>query len=250
MQRRDVKGAEQAILGFRCRLRRHLGVVAGRKMIMATRIILADNHAIIREGLCALIEKHDGMEVVGKAANGREAVTLAKELSPDVILMEASMPQLNGMDATLQILAENPAIRIIALSVHSNRQFVSEMLKAGASGYLLKTCDFKELSQAISTALAGGTYLSEAVAGIVVEDYVRQLNSKSGEPAMELSNREREVLQLLVEGKPPKQIATILHVSVKTVQSHRQHIMVKLDLYSLSELTKYAIQIGLTSVNL
>ncbi len=216
---------------------------------MATRILLADDHQIVVDGLRTLIACQDNMEVVAEANNGRTAVDLAGKVRPDVAVLDINMPDLNGIEATRQIVCSHPQVKVIALSMHSDRRMVGEMLKAGASGYLLKDCAFEELSRAIKLVMSQQTYLSPAIADVVVEDYVRQL-AQSGRTAFcTLTNREREVLQLLAEGKTTKEIAAILHVSVKTVETHRQQIMERLEIHSIAELTKYAIREGLTSLD-
>ncbi len=215
---------------------------------MGIKILLAEDHQIMREGLRAMFEKQPGMEVVGEAADGRVAVQLAKKLSPDVVIMDIGMAELNGIEATRYIVAESKDIKVIALSMHSNRQIVAETLRAGASGYLVKGCAFAELCSAIRSVVANQIYLSPGITDVVVEDYVRHLSA--AEPAIYaiLSPRERETLQLLAEGKPTKQIASLLHVSVKTIETYRRQIMNRLDIHSLPELTKYAIREGLTSL--
>ncbi|MBN1845741.1 MAG: response regulator transcription factor [Sedimentisphaerales bacterium] len=216
---------------------------------MNLRILLADDHAIIRDGLRALISKQEGMEVVADTDNGRRAVELVRQLNPNFIVMDVSMPDLNGVEATRQILSYDPRIKVIALSMHSDRRFVMEMLKAGASGYLLKDCAFEELIQAIKTVSEKHIYLSPGITDIVVEDVVNLSQHPGGTVFEILTAREREVLQLLTEGKTTKQIAAECHVSVKTVETHRQHIMEKLGIHSVAELTKYAIREGLTSLD-
>lgn len=215
---------------------------------MSIPILLADDHKIIRDGLKSLLSTEEGMEVVGEAENGRVAVKLARKLKPRIVIMDITMPELNGMDAARQILNECPEAKIISLSMHSDRRFVVEMFKAGVSGYLLKDCAFEELSRAIRAVLAGQKYVSPAVAGMVIEDYVERMSGEQISPN-ELTNREREVLQLIAEGMTTKQIASNLNVSSKTVETHRRKIMKKLNIHSIAELTKVAIQEGLTSVN-
>ena len=215
---------------------------------MVTKILIADDHQIVRQGLRFLLEKEPDMKVVAEAEDGRTTVRLTRELTPGIIIMDVAMPDLNGIEATRQIIAEFPNTKVIALSMYADRRFVVNMLKAGASGYLLKDCAFEELSRAIRVVLAHKTYLSPGVTDILVKD------CKLGAPPSEVSAfgvltpREREVLQLMSEGKSTNKIADFLHVSVKTVESHRQQLMQKLNLRSVAELTKYAIREGLTSL--
>ena len=213
---------------------------------MPTTILVADDHAIIRQGLCSLLEKQPDIKVVGEAEDGQKAIELIRKLKPDIAIMDISMPNLNGICATSRIVAEAVGTKVIALSIHSSRRFVTEMLKAGASGYILKECLFDELVNAIRDVLSGKIYLSSRITGVVVDDYVKRLSkpSLSDEPA--LTEREREVLQLLAEGKGTKQVALQLHVSAKTIESNRRNIMDKLGIHSVAELTKYAIREGLT----
>lgn len=215
---------------------------------MGIRIILADDFEIIREGLRALIEKQPGMTVIAEAEDGRSAVQLATKLSPDIIVMDISMPDLNGIEATRQILEKNAESKVIALSVHCDRRFVLEMLNAGASGYLLKDCAFKELIHAIHTVAANNTYLSPKITDIVLKDYVHRIPKSEFSTLSLLTPREREVLQLLAEGRRTKEIAQLLQVSVKTVETYRQQIMAKIDIHSIAELTKFAVREGLTSL--
>jgi DNA-binding NarL/FixJ family response regulator len=212
------------------------------------RILLADDHKIVRDGLRNLLEKDPEIVVVGEAEDGREALQLARKLAPDVVVMDIAMPDLNGIEATRQILAEMPKVKIVALSMHSDKRYVSEMLKAGAAGYLLKDCAFEELSTAIRTIARGKIYLSPGIAGVVLEDYIRTGSAAAGTAFSLLSDREREVLQLMAEGRTTKEVAAQLHVSVKTIETHRTHIMAKLDIHSIAALTKYAIREGLTSL--
>lgn len=216
---------------------------------MSIRILVADDHKIMREGLRALLEKQTDMQVVAEAENGMSAVRMARELSPDVVIMDIAMPDLNGIGATKKIRSESPEVKVIALSMHSDRRFIAEMFRSGASGYLLKDYSFEELVTAIRVVVANRIYISPSIAGIVIEDYVRQLQKdENSEVTGILTDREIEVLQLIAEGHSTKEIAACLHVSGKTVETHRRQIMEKLKVYSVAELTKYAIQQGLTSV--
>jgi len=210
------------------------------------RIVLADDHKIVRDGLCALLATRRDTEVVAEAEDGRDAVDLACELAPDGIIMDVAMPRLNGIEATRKIKAESPQTKIIGLSMHHDARFIGRMLEAGASGYLLKDCAFEELDEAIRTVLVGRTYLSSGITDVVVNDYVRRLTETDEAPAAALTPKEREVLQLLVEGASTKEAAAQLHVSVKTIETHRQHMMNKLELHSMAELTKYAVREGIT----
>jgi len=217
---------------------------------MSIRILLADDHKMFREGLRALIEKQPGMEIIDEVENGRKAVQLVRDLLPDVIIMDIAMPNLNGIEATRQIVAKIPSVKVIALSMHSDKRFVVEMLKAGASGYLLKDCAFEELAHAICAVRSNRTYLSPKIADMMIKDYVRLFPKNKLWVFSVLTSRQREVLQLLSEGKTTSQIALDLQVSVKTVETYRQQIMDKLDIHSIAELTKYAIREGLTSVEI
>ena len=215
---------------------------------MSIRIILADDHKIVREGLRALIEKNPGFEVVAEAEDGRTTVKLTKELSPDIVIMDIAMPDMNGIEATRRIIEQVPNVKVIALSMHSDIRFVVEMLKAGASGYLLKDCASEELTNAIRAVTRNRTYLSPELADTVIKDYSRLISKEDLSSFSLLTNREREALQLLSEGKTTREIATLLKISVKTVETYRQKIMDKLDIHSIAELTKYAIREGLTSL--
>jgi DNA-binding NarL/FixJ family response regulator len=202
----------------------------------------------MREGLRTLIEKQSDMKVVAEAENGRTAVQLAQKLVPEVVVMDIGMPDLNGIEATRQILANNPEVKVIALSMHSAKRFVVEMLKAGSSGYLLKDCAFEELALAIRTVIANKVYVSPGITDMMIKDYVYNLSKTEFSVTSILTSREREVLQLLAEGKTTKQIALSLNVSVKTIETYRQQLMHKLNLHSVAELTKYAIREGITSL--
>ena len=216
---------------------------------MSIRILLVDDHKIVRDGLRSLIEKDQDTEVVGEAADGRAAVQQVRDLSPDVVIMDIAMPDLNGIEATRQILAERPEIKIVALSMHSDSRFIAEMLRSGALGYLLKNCAFEELTKAIHSVVDDQTYLSSGIAEVVTKEYVRRLTETEMTAPTILSDREREVLQLLAEGKSTKEVASCLHVSIKTIETHRRQIMRKLNINSLAELIKYAVREGLTSLD-
>jgi DNA-binding NarL/FixJ family response regulator len=215
-------------------------------------ILLADDHQILRSGLRSLLDEQSDMKVIAEAENGRAAVQLVRELTPTVVVMDITMPDLNGVEATRQILKEVPGAKVIALSEHSDRRFVSAAMKAGAVGYLPKAAPFEELAAAVRVVASGGVYLSPRVAGVIVDDYVRggsaTENLQDASAFSVLTDREREVLQLMAEGLATKQVAAHLHVSIKTVETHRAKTMSKLNLHSVAELTKYAIREGLTSV--
>ena len=216
---------------------------------MAIRVLIADDHKIMLAGLRSLLEKQSDIEVVGEAENGRKAVQMAQEKKPDVVVMDVSMPDLNGIEATTQIKESVPESRVIALSMHSDKRFVMGMLRAGAAGYLLKDCASQELANAIAQVAGGKKYLSPEITGVVINDFLQGGSPEEDETvASVLSAREREVLQLIAEGWSTKQIASHLYVSIKTIETHRRQIMKKLDLHSIADLTKYAIREGLTSV--
>jgi two-component system, NarL family, response regulator NreC len=215
---------------------------------VAITIILVDDHKILRQGLRTLLVREPDMEVVAEADDGREAVSLARELSPQVMIMDVGMPDLNGIEATRQVLQESPDTKVIALSMHSDRRFVTNMLKAGASGYLLKESAFEELATAIRMVMARKTYLSQEISHVLVKDYGQGWAGKEALVFSVLTAREREVLQLMAEAKTNRQIAEALHVSPKTVDTHRQQIMNKLNIHNILELTKYAIREGLSSL--
>jgi len=217
---------------------------------MKIKVLLVDDHAIIREGLRSLLEKQPEMEVIADTEDGRKAVEFVREQLPDVVVMDITMRGLNGIEATRQITRDFPAVKVIALSIHSKKRYVTDMLSAGASGYILKECLFDELVQAIRAVVAGGRYLSPKITDVVVDDYVKRLSAVSNSPLETLTSRQREVLQLVAEGKSTKQIALVLHVSTKTIEANRRQIMDKLDIHSIAELTKYAVREGLTTLEM
>jgi DNA-binding NarL/FixJ family response regulator len=214
---------------------------------MAIKIILADDHRLMREGLRVLLETQPGIEIVAEAENGRETLQLVRKYKPDVVLMDIAMPDLNGIDATRQIVSEFPKIKIIALSMHTNKKFIVEMLTAGASGYLIKDSALEELSKAINTVINNRIYLSPIITSVVVEDYRVSKSPADIVSPVSLTPREREVLQLIAEGKTTKEIAACLNLSVKTIETHRMQMMNKLNMHSVAELTKYAIREGITT---
>jgi DNA-binding NarL/FixJ family response regulator len=213
------------------------------------KILLADDHKLMREGLRILLEKLGGITVVGEAGNGISAVRMARELKPDLVLMDIAMPDLNGIEATRRIMIESPGVKVIALSMHADKRFVRHMFAAGAAGYVLKGSAFEEVAAAIKKVAAGRIYISPKIADQVLAEYVKQLTKPSAGAESPLSGREREVLQMLAEGKSSRKIAERLHVSVTTVDTHRKHIMDKLGFRTIAELTKYAVREGLTSLD-
>ena len=217
---------------------------------MSVRLVLADDHAMMREGLKSLIAKESDFDVVGEADNGKAIVELARKAGAHIVVMDVAMPDLNGIEATRKLVKTNPNIKVVALSGHANGEFVREMLKAGASAYVLKSRAYEELVRAIREVMKGKKYLSPDVAQGVVDAYVEISSSMSANPAfVVLTDREREALQLISEGKSTKEVADVLSVSVKTIETHRHNIMEKLNLHSVAELTKYAIREGLTAVD-
>lgn len=213
---------------------------------MATRILMVDDHEIMREGMCALLRKHSEYEVVGQAADGRKALEMLSELHPDIVIMDIGMPNLNGIEATRQILSQNSQIKIMALSTHSEGTIVARMIKAGASGYMLKESAFEELIDGIELMMTGKVFLCSKISKVVFSDYINIITNPKWNESDGLSGREREVLQLVAEGHTTKEIANMLHLSPKTVDSHREHIMEKLGIRNIAGLTKYAIREGIT----
>ena len=214
---------------------------------MAIEILIADDHRILREGLCALLRGHSDIRVVAEADDGAEAVRLAAEVSPDVVVMDVAMPRLNGIEATRQILAQDPRIKVVILSLYSaDRPLVAEAFRAGASGYLPKEASFDELATAIRSVMHGKVYISPECQNVARET-LQHAAGADGAAGWPLTQREREVLRQVADGHAMKQIAVHLDLSVKTVETHRRQIMDKLGLHSVAELTKYAIRQGITT---
>jgi len=211
------------------------------------KVLLADDHTIARQGLRALLDSQEDIEVVGEAEDGRQAFEKTKELVPDVVVIDITMPNLNGIEATRQIKKLNPEIKVLVLTVHDNEEYVHQMLQAGASGYLLKESAVSDLVSAINAVKKGGIFLSPAISKVVVKDYIRHTEGGSGDfDSMDvLSSREREVLQLIAEGHTNREVAHLLKLSVKTVDVHRSHIMEKLNIHDVTGLVKYSIRKGL-----
>ena len=214
---------------------------------MSIRVLVVDDHKIMREGLRSLLEKQPDIEVVAEAESAREALRLVQELTPDIVIIDVVMPSLNGIEATRRILSKVPAVKVIALSMYADKRFVMEMLRAGASGYLLKDCAFEELDEAIRTVTQDRTYITPRIVDIIVKDYFSQVEKPSSSAVSSLTSRQYEVLQLLAEGKTTREIAHQMSLSVKTIESHRQQIINKLNIHSIAGLTKYAIREGLIS---
>jgi DNA-binding NarL/FixJ family response regulator len=215
---------------------------------MSIRVLLADDHKILRAGVRLILEQEGGMEIVAEAENGLLAVQATLETAPDVVVMDLTMPQMNGIDATRLIKAQASGAAVLILSVHMDKRYITEALKAGADGFLPKECTSEELIFAIRTVAAGETFLSPKVAGILVESFVRSSSPPQGgaPSSSQLSPREREVLQLIAEGKSTKDIAFLFKLSGKTVDTYRLQIMRKLDLHSIADLTRFAIREGIT----
>lgn len=210
---------------------------------MSIRILLADDHGVVRKGLRFLLERHGGMEVVGEAADGREAVRLAESLNPEVVVIDIAMPLLNGIEATAQMVKRNPDLAVIILSMHSDEDYLLSALHAGAKGYLLKESADVDLTPAIESVRRGTPFFSKEVSRVMLEDYVRFLQQRNLTDSYDLlTEREKEVLQLLAEGKANKEVAAILNVSVYTVDTHRTHLMQKLNLHNTAEVVLYAVR--------
>jgi len=207
----------------------------------AIRVLLADDHAVVRQGFRLILSSQEGIEVICEAGNGREAVELAVRHRPDVAVIDVSMPELNGIEATRRILEQCPHVKILALSMHKDAVYVREILRAGARGYILKDSVDAEFVQAIRALSRGEGYLSPAISGAVLDDYRRHVS----DPVDLLTTREREVLQLIAEGKTNKEIANLLDLSVYTVDAHRGKIMEKLNMHSVTDLVRFAIRKGI-----
>ncbi|MGA9756023.1 MAG: response regulator transcription factor [Desulfobaccales bacterium] len=214
---------------------------------MSIKILIVDDHQITREGIRSMLEREPDMKVLGEAEDGRSATRMARELGPDIIVMDVCMPEMNGILATSVIIAESPKIKVLALSMLADRRFVYNMLRAGASGYLIKDCSFKELVRAIRVVMANRTYLSPGIMDVVVKDYVKPSAYSDSPSSSNLTIRESEVLQMVAEGHSTSQIAKRLHLSVKTIETHRQKLIAKINAKGIAGLTKYAIREGLTS---
>ena len=213
---------------------------------MPIRILLADDHEVVRDGVRALLEKQADMAVVGEAADGRQAAQLADDLDPDVIVMDVGMPNLNGIDATRRILSAHPQIGVVMLSMHQDESYVLRSLKAGAKGYLLKESLRSDILEAIRAVAQGRSFLTRKISRMMQEDYIQEMEQRGLEDSYELlTGREREVLQLAAEGKPNKEIAGELNISLTTVETHRTHILQKLGLHSVPELILYAVRKGI-----
>jgi DNA-binding NarL/FixJ family response regulator len=217
---------------------------------MKSKILIADDHAIVRDGLQALLEAQGHYRIVATAGNGREAVRLSRELKPDLVIMDISMPELNGIEATEQIRQTHPEIRVLMLSMHSGPEHIFQALKAGARGYLLKESAGKELLQAVQAVTSGRRYLSRKIDDILIDDYIQNREPLPARKLLNgLSNREREILELVVGGKSSREIADILYLSPKTVETYRSRLMNKLGIRDLPSLVKLAIREGLTGLD-
>jgi len=215
---------------------------------MPIKIIIADDHRLFREGLVNLLSDAKDIEILAQAENGMDVIAKAKELNPDVIIMDIGMPVLNGVEATGKLLKELPGIKVIALSMHSDKQYIKGMLEAGASGYLFKNCAYDELIEAIHTVFAGKKYLSDKITEIMIQDYLGK-EERMPESDSELTERESEILKLIAEGASTSEISELLFVSVKTIGTHKQHLLEKLNLKTSTDLVKYAIKKGIISLD-
>jgi len=208
------------------------------------RVLLAEDHTIVRKGLRSLLEDEAAIEVIGEAEDGREAIQKVGQLRPDVVVMDITMPALNGLEATRQIKELFPEVKVLILTMHANEEYVFQILRAGASGYVVKQAAVTELVSAIQAVYRGDSFLSPSISSEVIEEYIRQAKGVAKNSYDKLTNREREVLQLIAEGHSSREIAELLHISAKTVRVHRAHLMDKLDIHSTAGLTRYAIRKG------
>ncbi|MFM9972351.1 MAG: response regulator [Burkholderiales bacterium] len=216
---------------------------------MGTRIVLADDHRLIREGISSLLRQENDIEIVGEAADGAEVVRLARKLRPELVITDISMPGLNGIEAIKQMVSDAPMIKILCLSVHDEKSMIAAVMDSGAAGYLLKDCAYEELIRAVRTVLSRQVYISPGIAGILIQEYRDRKGAERRSVFTELTGREREVVQLIAEGQSTKEIADRLHLSAKTIGTHREHILQKLSLKGTADLTRYAIREGLASLN-
>lgn len=211
------------------------------------KVVLAEDHTIVRQGLRSILEQQAGIEVIAEAENGRVAVRIAEQMKPDVVVMDFSMPDLNGLEATRQIKQRVPEVKILILTRHANQEYVESILRAGASGYMIKKSAAVELIIAIQSVNRGDYYLDPSISKTVIEGYLGQSEGETQE--IKITPRQREVLQLIAEGHPNREIASLLHISVKTVDNHRANLMGKLDLNSTADLIQYAIRVGIISLD-
>ena len=213
------------------------------------KVVLAEDHTIVRQGLRSILEQHAGIEVIAEAENGREAVRIAEQMKPDVVLMDFSMPGLNGLEATRQIKQRVPDVKVLVLTRHANREYIESILRAGASGYLIKKSAADRLIIAIQSVARGDSFLDPSISRMIIAGYLHPAAGETEGHDVKLTPRQREVLQLIVEGHPNREIASTLHISVKTVENHRANLMQKLDLHSTADLTQYAIREGIISLD-
>ncbi|MBU2649561.1 MAG: response regulator transcription factor [Bacteroidetes bacterium] len=211
---------------------------------MSIKILIADDHQLFREGLVNLLADSTGIEVIAEAQDGKETITLAKKFKPDIVIMDIGMPIMNGLQATTALQKDHPEIKVIALSMHSDRDYIKSMLEAGASGYLFKNCSYHQLIEAIKSVYSGKKYLSDDITEVVINDYLHHESDVTPSDTV-LSERESEILKLYAEGKSSREIADLLFVSVKTIGTHKQNILNKLGLKTIPDMVKYALKSGM-----
>ncbi|MBW8331749.1 MAG: response regulator transcription factor [Prolixibacteraceae bacterium] len=214
---------------------------------MTIRILITDDHQLFREGIANLLSASPQIEIVGQAENGQQAIEKAKQLKPDIVIMDLSLPVINGVDATRILRKEVPATKVLVLSMHADKNYIKEALEAGAFGYLFKDCTYDQLIEAINTVYQGKKYLSNKITEVLIHDYLNR-DEEIQDKSPELSERESEILRLIAEGKSTREIADLLFISVKTVGTHKQHVLEKLNLQSTAGLIKYAIRKGIVSI--